>query len=206
MLLCEILSKPIPNLKTSKVRINPRWDDNQDKLLSMGKPGLQSKAMYHSPSRSVVKHTNMHMQQEDPSYQFLRLALQHQDNPYFPKVHKIKGYDINGRTTQTVSKMERLYPMAWDDVKKFLTVLGIDPHPYGSFDTIGLNNSIYANFKKPEWRVKYASRSPDANFKKALRLLEPLFRHYGPDMHFDNVMVRGNGEIVLLDPVTYAET
>jgi hypothetical protein len=49
-------------------------------------------------------------------------------------------------------------------------------------------------------------KTVDPELKKAMKLLEPLFRNFGTDMHFGNVMVRKTGQgsqLVFMDPITY---
>jgi hypothetical protein len=44
----------------------------------------------------------------------------------------------------------------------------------------------------------------DPNLNKALRLLEPLFRNYEPDMHGSNIMLRGS-QWVFMDPISHPQ-
>jgi hypothetical protein len=56
-------------------------------------------------------------------------------------------------------------------------------------------------FQNPEIRREMIRSIQEPNLKQALRLLEPLFRHYTPDMHGANIMVRGT-QWVFIDPVS----
>lgn len=58
-------------------------------------------------------------------------------------------------------------------------------------------------FRRADGRALLRKLSTDKNFSNALRVLEPLFKHFDADMHFNNVMVRpGSEQLVIVDPVS----
>jgi hypothetical protein len=89
MLLNEILYKDIPNLRQST---KPIYDILDNKNYEIVGTGAQAIAYLHKkfPGK-IIKTIQIHGP-HDPSYQFLRLILKHQDNPYFPKIFSVKMY------------------------------------------------------------------------------------------------------------------
>jgi hypothetical protein len=210
MKLYEILSKLSPNIQKSTKPITTRWEQHGPRpvkqLPQLGTNGGQSTAYIHQPSGKVVKVSLLYTGEQDPIYQFVRMCLKHQDNPHFPKIYSVKQYpdDFNGM--RLIITMEQLYSMDWSDVTTYLTMLGIDPTEWGSFDREYLSGYVRDQLEKPDVRHKIYKMTTDPSLKQAMKLLEPLFRNYSADMHFGNVMVRrtsSGSQLVFMDPVTY---
>jgi hypothetical protein len=165
----------------------------------------------------------------DPSYQFLRLCYNHPNNPFFPNIHKFKLYNLkqfsdtdlewfekqhefflepnqSHATHQLLIVMERLYDYPDNGAELLCNNLGIIDI-VNKADPIG-KYPIYARFAKSfandELRNQMRKETSNKYFSQALRLLEPLFRNhqFEPDMHFNNIMRRKNGQAVIIDPIT----
>lgn len=198
--------------------------------------GVQAIAYYHKkfPGK-VVKMVSIEGE-NDPSYQFLRLCVNHPENPYFPKIYAYKQYNTSGEqeshdtytergqkyeeidptdsppewnTHQMLVVMERLYDLETNErmAIEMLQSIGVLPQDL-TLLTSGLSNSPLSytrlSFKTPEARRQLFRETRDHNLKKALRLLEPLFNKFNPDLRKTNIMIRKgqNGtHLVFIDPV-----
>ncbi len=89
MLLCEILDKLTHHIKTSNRQVDDLISRKKHQVVGAG---AQSLAYLHSKFPGKVIKTIQIRGYSDPSYQFLRLVLKHQDNPYFPKIFSVKKY------------------------------------------------------------------------------------------------------------------
>lgn len=204
MLLNEILNKTHPDIRSSSKPM-PRGRNleyNTPKNWENVGRGQQSNVFTHPlhPNK-VIKVTVALNDVEDPTYQFIRLCKSNQDNPYFPKIYNIKKYPSGDESVLVIS-LEKLKPLDVSDFEKLKQVMSIpfvsDDDKHGS--TVG---GIHHSFQSQTVRRYIMKNTPDTQLKQALRLLEPLFRHYGPDMHLGNIMKRTNGQIVFIDPITY---
>ncbi|MGZ8924481.1 MAG: hypothetical protein ACXW2E_01225 [Nitrososphaeraceae archaeon] len=227
MLLTELLHKTIPNIKstnksTSGILINPN-----KAVIGVG---AQTIAYLHKKFPTKIIKTIQITGSDDPSYQFLRLVLKHQKNPYFPKIYSVKQYRtsqmsyINHQdefsmidhkdefspapdqlTYTLIVVTERLNPLR-DLNTKDLEMLGIEdvevPNRLKQHKRISAIKFKQA-FLDPIYRKKMIQTATDPWLKQALRLLEPLFRNYGPDMHDGNIMTRDDQHWVFVDPITY---
>jgi hypothetical protein len=210
MKLYEILSKPIPNIQKSTRPTTTRWGQYGPHpikhLPQLGVDGGQSAAYLHEPSGKVVKVSILYNKEQDPIYQFIRMCLKHQDNPHFPTIYSVKQYPDDNNGMRLIITMEQLYQMDWDDIKTYVKMLGIDPNDWSQFDKLTLSRHVRDLLGKTNVRHKIYKMTSDPSLKQAMKLLEPLFRNYGADMHFDNVMIRRTSsgpQLVFMDPVTY---
>lgn len=60
-------------------------------------------------------------------------------------------------------------------------------------------------FENQTYRKRILSLITDRNLKNAIRLMEPLFKHYHPDVHTGNIMIRSPNQWVFIDPVSKDE-
>jgi hypothetical protein len=197
----ETLTKPSPNITQSSKVVGSEVKFPNMSIL--GRPGVQATA-YRVGNQAgrdeVVKVVNI-SGTADPVYQFLRLILNHQDNPHFPKIHSIKKYNkySNSKIGQLIITMERLLPIPRND--QFLCGLfGVDPKVV---DLTTDNVDMW--FEEPKDRMEILKATNIPTLKRAIRLIEPLFNNYTPDMHMGNLMYRqssGGPTLVFLDPVT----
>ncbi len=75
---------------------------------------------------------------------------------------------------------------------------GITPPFQSRFE---LFKAVKKQFDSPQSRKNIYDKCSDINFKKALRLMEPLFGQFKNDLHGDNFMIRPNSNhLVIIDP------
>jgi len=188
--------------------------------------GIQSTvySMKSQPS-SVLKVVNV-VGDNDPSIQFLRLCSNHQDNPYFPIVRGFKLYDraelsaedviflqqnleykqYKGKQILLISmeKLNSIKDFEPERVLKMLQVLGLVPTDIEFEDYYDPIKTMWNRFKDSNYRQLMMTNTPDPKLKNALRLLEPLFKKFKPDVHGNNIMMRYNGSkihLVFTDPI-----
>ena len=209
MLLNEILTKPINRISIST---KPTRDKNRThgfdwlkdggydlpKKWSVLGHGAQASAFLHNGSNTAVK--VMYVEgTSDPAYQFLRLALNHQNNIHFPKIYAYKQYStIDDDISKIIINMERLYKINRNSLKIIENELGVE---------IPSVKSLKINMTDPAFRQQMIRNAKTPALKQALKLMEPLFNNYRVDMHLGNIMMRSNGanqEMVFIDPVTFA--
>ena len=231
MLLNEILYKDIPSLRQSTKPISDILDNKNYEVVGTG---AQAIAYLHKkfPGK-IIKTIQIHGP-HDPSYQFLRLILKHQDNPYFPKIFSVKLYktikttyeergalfdmlgsevdfsippsDLNSTLFVVTERLTRLGEITKQDIERFglgQTDIDMIQYKYPNAKRIP-ERALTAAFRLPKTRKEMLQKITDPNLNKALRLLEPLFRNYEPDMHGSNIMLRGS-QWVIADPISHPQ-
>ena len=187
--------RPIP-LKT------PFKKANKQKLIGQG---VEADVFASSAPNTVVKIISRF--NDSLGYlPFLKAIIKHQDNPFFPKIHKIRIYTDPGPHHQQtlVVKMEKLIPLQHERIAdlgpSLFKQIGVDPdkvdalNPYSNFRLL-LTNKRY--------RDEIAALAKNPKFEEAMYVLSPLFNRYGSDLHAENWMVRltGSGpQLVITDP------
>lgn len=199
-LLKEELIKSMKDLSTSKITLQK--EPNSMQWSKIGRPGQQAVAYEHKqkPTKNqAIKVVNI-SGNSDPAYQFLRLCRNHQDNPHFPKIYNVRQYPSKNGAFQMIITMEKLYHIPHNDDNFVYALFGIPNN-----GTIDLHITILDYiFEDPETRKIIVELTQFKSLKQAMRLLEPLFKHYLPDMHSGNIMYRKtpNGpQLVFLDPI-----
>lgn len=208
MKLYEVLTKQHPNTRVSQKALprdrsplNPNW-----RKVSRG-----TQSDVYDPTNQpldsgkwVTKMTNI-SGVEDANYQFFRMCANHQDNPYFPKIKGLRVYPLKfGQSQKVINKykmvvtIERLKPFVRPDLKRFEELMG---YSFELFDFEIESSAWQQGFENAKFRADLQKTVVDPKLKQALRLMEPLFKHYQQDMHFGNIMTRQNGDIVFIDPV-----
>lgn len=178
-------------------------------LLKGRKPlgqGQQAVVVPHPRSNTVIKKVRIPGGdiQADPYVNFLKLVKK-VDNPFFPTIYSVKAYrtpSTKGRFRTVpgelflVVHMEKLHPATpklIDSIKQLLPELGFE----GETE---LSNDL---FDQPNWRRQIRAKTKNPQLKQALRLLEPMFRLFGSDLHTQNWMVRLTSvgpQLVIIDP------
>ena len=191
--------------------------------------GIEGDVYFSKNGNNVVKAVRLRYKdgiEHSPFVEFVGLCLENSSNPYFPKIRSAKIYTIKPRNEKHVKSkamgpvdsarrrlrgqlsspspylmvvtMEALSPIARKDTDKMEPIFnsvglsleaGSHDHEYTS--TIG---------KDHEATERVINNTTDANLRKALQLLEPLFKKHGGDLHIDNWMMRGD-QIVIVDPL-----
>ena len=183
--------------------------------------GVQSTVYVHPKDKTkVVKIADIKDPNNDSYLEFVRLIMDHQDNPFFPKIHKAKLYQktpddrtIDDGEYRLVMIMERLYPI-WDlknnhqymqAALKELVGLGVPEEVTREYIDSGEDPTILWDYFEDEDNIEdLIQYSDNHSFREAMRTLSPYMRTHGQDMHMGNLMVRTskNGlELVIIDPL-----
>lgn len=195
----RVAKKPLTSIASN-------WDKDEEDFEQLPKnwstigSGWASQAHVNQKRpNEVIKHTYLlHQGEQTCTYQFLRICLNHQDNPYFPKVKKATGYPgqlDNSGVTRLITIMERLERMNNKDIQHLGILCGVDkPEEKQQY--------IRTMFADASIRREIIRNTPDPQFAQAIRLLSPLFAQFGSDMHFSNIMVRTGPQrqLVIIDP------
>lgn len=188
--------------------------------------GVQARA-YHTGTGMVTKVAVLDedLGLNDPAVKFLDLILQHQDNPFFPKIYHARVYrDKEGAADPIlIVQMEKLTPLTdekiVDAASGLLDQLGIGTKEmspafkkhvsqYGKptanvlTKTSALKQKLQGAFQEKDI-TKLASRSKNPQFREAIKVLAPAMLKYGVDLHHGNWMVRLTGagpQLVIIDP------
>jgi hypothetical protein len=213
MLLIEIQH----TFKQAKTPINGMLPNNSK--LNAFDTGIQAIAHLHQKFPNKIIKTVQISGKDDPSLAFARVCMNHQDNPYFPKIYHLKIYpmpkdmdsfeyeqqfskEYEGLYAPTKGKyvmvvvMEKLYSSVNhpDIARPLLLSLGMltpsdQPHISQFSGKLTSVGNTADKFDTKQSR-KQLNAAADPYFKQALRLLEPLFNKHHPDMHGGNWMIR----------------
>ena len=166
----------------------------------------------------------------DPAVKFLDIILQHQDNPFFPRIYHARVYrDKEGILNPILLvQMEKLMsmtdPKIEDAAAGLLDQLGIGtselspkfkeyvkrsewskPTKRIMTKTSALNNKLMSASMKGDTKAiaRLGSRSKNPQFREAIKLLAPTMAKEGSDLHHGNWMVRltaAGPQLVIIDP------
>lgn len=170
---------------------------------------------------AVIKMTPVHGK-DAMAVQFLRVCTNNQTNPFFPKIYAYKLMKSKQLSEEEKDLLYSKYKTGVDfeifgDLPYVLIMVVEKLKPLNSvsltqqvklFKDIGVDVEIirdkfidmYDIFDEPKDRLDIIKNTPNKDFAKALRLLEPLFNNYQQDMHDGNFMLRGS-QLVIIDPV-----
>lgn len=196
--------------------------------------GVQAIAYYNEKFPNKVVKAISISGTDDPYYQFLRVCINHPGNPYFPKFFAVKQYTTSGDAESSAEERARKYaeidtedsPPDWaphqlivvterlhhlksnnDLAVSLLQECGILPEDLSTIkyriytDPLSYTKDAFATKSD---RMELAKNTKDPSLKQALRLLEPLFNKFDPDLRQHNIMIRmsnGAPHIVLNDPI-----
>lgn len=162
--------------------------------------GVVTKSALISPS------AGMH----DPSIEFLKLILNHQDNPFFPKIYHAKIYkDSTGDMDHMVMiiQMEKLVPLTSSKIKdtavQLFKQLGFGKWENDIYELpLELEKLIFSATHNQLETFLDKSRNP--KFKEAVQVIVPYIKKQDAgDLHVGNWMLRltGHGpQLVIIDP------
>lgn len=139
---------------------------------------------------------------DDPYLHFIRLAVDNQNNPYFPRIKSVKIVNYKP-STHLVVQMEKLAPMDSEKTRKLAT------HLLRNQGIIGENENVEHVMEATETydgrrALAYKAYKADNEFLfEALNMLEPLLSRFGSDLHSGNWMIRLGPapQLVITDPV-----
>ena len=108
--------------------------------------------------------------------------------------------------------MEKLKPLSRDhitDVEQYGITEDMKRYIIDSvnFAKINMHPSFYftLGLELPKIRKIMMQNAKDPNFRKVLRAIEPLIANFRADTHHGNFMVRDDGHIVFVDPISYKD-
>ena len=150
--------------------------------------------------------------------QFLRICSNHPENPFFPKIYAYKMVKAKDLSEEDLEYLEDTGAILFseDGGGQYLIVICEKLNPYftlpvstksymisqlGILDLLNETMSMYDIFLTTKGRETVRQTTTNPQFRNALRLLEPLFRIYQPDMHDGNFMVRGTNQLIINDPI-----
>lgn len=177
--------------------------------------GTQSYIYGNEKSRpnSISKITRLERNLNDPSVDFTELAMQNQNNPFFPRISnpKILAYERSrfDRLFWLAMQQEKLQPMTGkktqDAAAGMLQSLGFTDNDdfQKSMWEYGPDELLRGAFNDPAWRQKMIDSTNNPHFAEALQLLGPLFDKHKSDMKQDNFMLRmtqHGPQVVFIDP------
>jgi len=180
---------------------------------SMIGDGTQAKVYQHPKNpNAVIKLASIAGDPKtDPYVKFIKIALAHQDNPFFPRIYSAKMYASNdekwwqniGNFNTLVVTMEKLHQITKNNKKLHDVVL--DNFQLQGVDILNVYD-LYDYFKSRSKRLLLARHTKNPKLREALRLLEPILKdeQNTVDMHYNNWMMRLTGvgpQLVIVDPV-----
>ena len=180
--------------------------DMPDKFQLIGSgvgSGLQNSQVYldkQDPNR-VLKVVSIR-DLSDPYLAYIRMVESHQNNPFFPRINWYKVYQQPDNSYLLYVFMEKLVPLSKFDpevIKGVLSSIGIE-----YTGNLRIDFSLRQIMKNPKYRKNLKQSTQYPKFQEALRLLEPMFRKFGNDMHIENLMARLTSigpQIVITDPL-----
>lgn len=188
--------------------------------------GIQAMVYAHNKKpNSVIKIISIEGT-NDPAYQFLRVCVNHPNNPYLPKIFSHKIYKTEQMSLDAIEELEKNPIFDFEPIQEgrpfqlFLVVERLQEFPDTHLATFLQQVNLYPlvnrfaqtrrttldigfrmMFQDARGRSILRRYANDKNWSDALRLLEPLFNKHESDVHIGNLMLRGN-QTVLNDPVT----
>ena len=144
--------------------------------------------VYGSKSRKTVFKTG-NADENDGYLAFVKYALKHQNNPWFPKIKNVTIYRSTKKEFNSyfVIEMERLKPLKCADDRE---------------EIVELLDSIINSHKAVTRLLKQSlSKTAMTNLSTMGKVLRTLFNNHCHDLHCNNVMKRANGQVVIIDPV-----
>jgi hypothetical protein len=184
------------------------WEDSKGKNMGSGVQGYAT--MHPTQQNVVVKTADVYNVDEDAYVEFVKLALEHQDNPFFPKIYKAKLVRMGEFFHRLVITMERLHdiskPKIADAIVANFRRLGIPQDVADtttSTDTIKVI-AIRALLNDRIYRQHLAKVTPNPKFREALTLLDPYIEKFVNDLHAQNWMARltpSGPQLVIIDPI-----
>lgn len=210
MKILDLLEADIPRIDTNQ---RPMQLSRKHKVLGQGKQGIAQR--HGRDPNKVIKTSDIYTEnpEQDEYVQFIKMILDHQNNPFFPRIYSAKMvYNNKTDSYQLVTTMEKLMKLDnekfEDSAKHLFKQLGFNTrNPLGTTYKFPQGNvsNLWSWFQKPANRKKLMATTKNPQLKDAMTLLEPYIKKFGQDLHTGNIMVRltGHGpQLVIIDPYT----
>ena len=191
-LLSEIKFKPrISNKSTSGIIQSPN--------LKYIANGVQAIAYYHKTHPNTVVKVAAVSGENDPVWQFLRICINHPNNPYFPKVFNHKVFNLKTITPEEEEYLETIpefeYLPIYDNMKMQIVIVTehLDEISISEFDaaidTIGVRPIINSAKKALQPKTRYAL-STEMLWSKLMDNAagRKYLRQYSKDKHFSDAV------------------
>lgn len=188
------------------VSVQRQFEPPRGKLVGAG---IQSMVFPHpNDPNFVVKSVTIIDPRREGYVKYVALVLDHQNNPFFPKIKHAKLYKLppqeetNNAKYKMVVVMEKLHRLKEmeDLVPEAFEQLGIS-REYIDFDP--RSTKLLDFMSNSHNRQMLRSTTTNSQFRQALELLEPLLLKHKPDLRVGNLMFRltgGQPQLVIIDP------
>ena len=145
--------------------------------------GAYSKVLAHPQVTDLVVKVVLN----DPAYlEWAKVSLQHQGNPWFPRIHSMSVHRESKWDTYGVVVLEKLKPFNGGNG-------GVESNRVATLiEDLSWNN-------RAKVAEKYFKLDPD--LLECVKVLSKLGRKYSGDYHGGNCMLRGGVQVVVTDPV-----
>ena len=233
MKLNELLVEKIDLTKSTKVDLKGhQWLPISGDLAGKGVQARAYKTGMGMITKVAVLDDELGLR--DPAVKFLDIILQHQDNPFFPKIYHARVYrDKEGILDPILLvQMEKLMPITDEKIRDSVAGL-FDKLGIGTKDLSPAFTKHVKQYDKPTQTIlsktsalnkklmtaamagdskaiaRHGSRSKNPQFREALKLLAPTMAQEGSDLHHGNWMVRLTGvgpQLVIIDPFAPSAT
>jgi hypothetical protein len=177
--------------------------------------GVEATA-YHTGQGTITKIIEINPNEspkDNSTIRFLKLILQHQDNPFFPRIYNAKLYrNRNYKSTQQkieyfmMVQIEKLTPISqkniYDILPSIFKQIGVNPTKE-KYDDNDIYTQALLDMDVSELK-ELSTRSKNPKFKEAINLLAPYITRYGNDLHDENLMIRltpHGPQLVITDPI-----
>jgi len=167
--------------------------------------GRQGMVLSRSKKINMVTKLFGFNDQHDGYLRFLQLAIQHQDNPYIPRVSNLRLYDkqyasnyMDDRYEQVGAvDIEKLLPLS---NRRIATAVAAKLAMLGVTRKASINeDGLWYNYTQA---LKVGEITRDEQFEEAIKLIDSLGGQ--SDLHMGNIMVRLTStgpQLVLVDPI-----
>ncbi len=213
MKLKELLEKSDVDIKTISGRSSANFIKNIN-VQTMGS-GIQGTAYKHpNIPNTVIKTAEIYNPNNDGYMSFVKLALKHQDNPFFPKIYKAVLRELNIKLSspyqakyELVVQMERLHKLDSDELvditPQLFQQLGLEIDP----DTFDLGD-LFGYLDSRAIRQDLVNSTNNPKFRQAMKLLEVFMQKWQQDLHAGNWMIRLTSvgpQLVIIDPFSFRD-
>lgn len=219
MKLNEVID--IERIRKAKSRKDPMLA-MRDKLpyVKDGDLGVESRVYKHKKHPNIVTKVALVASKETPYVKFIETILQHQDNPFFPRIYNAKLierppdeeedwrkdlYDEPDQYLELFIQMEKLHSLKTGQLRETLPhifkQIGVDFISPESLERAAhtvpgedweesASGQLFGAFETRQGRRQLIDKSKNPMFKEAMRVLEPHFEEFGADLNIGNIMVR----------------
>lgn len=205
MKLKELLERDIRTVPGGKEAVTPKLTRISSKPLGKIKRlggGIQGTAFKHLRiPNTVIKTAKVNHPETDGYVKFIKLALDHQNNPFFPKIYNavLRELSADIYAFELIIQMERLHKITSEELFDVTPQL---------FKRLGFKlddlEDMWDYLNDPDIWKHLIEKTKNPQFAEALSLIlsvDPALRAH--DLHTDNWMIRLTSvgpQLVVIDP------